>query len=200
MHLPSTQPASMDHINQSYISPRLLEERFQDHEGPVGDLGGGAGLPRRAPADGGDERLRNIFERIAAFCPRHHNISFPKILLIKGEETANPRAVVVDEALWIAVTLIVGGTLEQNFTTGSCPMAISAPPLKFLDDRFLPKCNQPCSTELSKDRRNDLPECIHRRQCSSGTSSLPINPADDPADMRWMNAKLPPNLSLGNLS
>src|ERR1043166_8965560 len=62
-----------------FLSLRLLEERFQDHERPVGDLGLRPGFPRRTPPDRADPLPRFVREIVPALRPGHHDVALAKV-------------------------------------------------------------------------------------------------------------------------
>src|SRR5881392_6983 len=132
------------------VQLRLHDERPEDREGPRRDPR--PRLPRlavrRAPAQRHRlerrlaRRLRAVVEIEAALRPRHHHVPLPEVFLVEREEAADTGPVVVDQALRVAVGVVVGGTLEHDLAAGAAARAGPAAAVQLLDHALLAEADE----------------------------------------------------------
>src|SRR5579862_1039286 len=106
------------------VGRRLVDERADHGQGAHADLDPVARLAAGPPAQGHGLaplalRRRSIFEVEAALLAGHDDIPVPQILFVQREQAADAGPVVVDEALGIAVGVVVSGALEHDLAAGA---------------------------------------------------------------------------------
>src|SRR5439155_12775294 len=100
----------------------------------------------------------------SALRPRHDDVPLAQILLVERKEAAHARTVVVDEALGVAVGVVVGGTLEHDLAARAASGAGAAAAVELGDDPLLAERDEESPADFSPAHGHELPHRAHVRR------------------------------------